>query len=159
MIEIKKAFQRLSEDEFNQLLDAPVWLALLAAYTGDGKVSRDERADAVKLAHLRTFTSPKNLQEYYAKVDERFEKRFDTFDRRLPESEKDRDLFLEAQVKGCHKLLEEKVDKDLGAEIEDSWESFYNHVFRADSSFFQYFALPIISNRLDKSSKYDFDKN
>ncbi len=158
MIEIKKAFQNLSDTELGELLDTPVWLSLLAAYTGDGKVSRDERADAVKLAHLRTFTSPKSLREFYARVDDRFENRFDKLNARLPEKQKDRIIFLEAQVKHCHKLLEKKVDQDLAIEIEESLESFYNHVFKADTSFFQYFALPIISSRLDKSGEYDFDK-
>lgn len=159
MIEIKKAFQQLSDTELNELLDAPVWLSLLAAYSGDGTVSRDERAEAVKLAHLRTFTSPKSLREFYSKVDERFERRFDKLNARLPENNENRILFIEAQVKHCHKLLREKVDKDLAVEIEESIASFYNHVFKADRSFFQYFALPIISGRLDKSNEYDFDKD
>lgn len=46
MIEIKKAFEKLTEEELNQLLDTPVWMALLAAHVGDGKVSEDERAEA-----------------------------------------------------------------------------------------------------------------
>ena len=159
MIEIKKAFEGLTDAELNQLLDAPVWLSLLAAYTGDGKVSEDERAEAVKLAHLRTFTTPKNLREFYEKVDQRFEQRFDALNNRLPEKHEDRIKYLEAQVKHCHKLLEEKVDQDLAADIEESLESFYRHVFKADTSFFQYFAFPIISGRLAKESgKFDFDE-
>lgn len=158
MIEIKKGYQKLTEDELNQLLDTPVWMALLAAHVGDGKVSEDERAEAVKLAHLRTFTSPKSLREFYAMVDERFATRFDLLHKRVPKNHEDSVVFIEAQVKRGHALLL-KLDPDLAIDIEDSLESFYKHVFKADKSFFQYFALPIFSGRLDKQSgKYDFDE-
>lgn len=158
MIEIKKAFQKLTEDELNQLLDTPVWMALLAAYVGDGKVSEDERAEAVKLAHLRTFTSPKSLREFYTLVDERFAARFDLLQKRVPKKHEDSVVFIEAQVKRGHALLL-KVDPDLAIDIEESLESFYKHVFNADKSFFQYFALPIFSGKLDKHGKYDFDED
>ena len=159
MIEIKKAFSRLSTEELNQLLDTPVWMALLAAYAGDGKISEDERASAVKLASLRTFTSPKSIREYYSRVDERFEERFDLFVKRVPKKEEDKIIYIEAQVKRGHAILD-KVDPELAADIEDSLESFYRHVFNADKSFFQYFALPIFSGKLDKhSGKYRFDED
>ncbi len=159
MIEITKSFQKLTPDEFSQLLDTPVWMALLAAYAGDGKVSEDERAEAVKLAHLRTFTSPKSLREFYAKVDERFAERFDLLNKRVPKGNDDKIVYIEAQVKHSHALLL-KVDEDLSDDIEESLESFYKHVFKADKSFFQYFALPVFSNRLDRNAgHYDFDED
>ncbi len=158
MIEIKKAFQKLTDQEFTQLIDTPIWMSLLAAYAGDGKVSEDERAEAVRLAHLRTFTSPKSLRGFYEKVDEKFAERFDILDKRVPDVKKDKIVYIEAQVKKSHALLE-KIDEDLAADLEESLESFYKHVFNADKSFFQYFALPIFSSRLDRNSgNYDFDE-
>lgn len=159
MIEIKKAFSHLSEEELNQLLDTPVWMALLAAYAGDGKISEDERASAVKLANLRTFTSAKSLREFYTQVDERFEERFDLFVKRVPKEHEDKIIYIEAQVKKGHAVLA-KVDPEVAADIEDSLESFYKHVFHADRSFFQYFALPIFSGKLDRrSGRYRFDED
>lgn len=155
MIEIKKAFQGITDDELNHLLDAPVWLSLLAAHANDGVISSSDKADAVKLAHLRSFTSPKSLHDFYEQVDAQFEKRFDTFLARLPEGEKDREVYIEAQIKISHGILA-KLDEDISSSLEESLESFYKHVFKSDKSFFQYFALPIISNRLDKQSgNYD----
>lgn len=156
MIELKKAFGDLSEDELNHLLDAPVWLSLLAAYKNDGVVEASEKADAVKLAHLRTFTSPKSLREFYEKVDARFSERFDKLNERLTMPVADKIIYMEAQIKVGHALLN-KVDEDVASSLEESFESFYEHVFKSESSFFQYFALPIISNRLDKKSgKLDY---
>jgi hypothetical protein len=156
MIEITKAFDGLSEEEYTQILDIPVWLSLMAAFAGDGKVSKSEKSEAVKLAHLRTFTSPHSLHEYYKKVDARFDERFETLIKRVPEKEENRLAYLEAQVKRAHAMLK-NLDKDIASTLEESLESFYEHVFNADKSFFQYFALPIISNRLDNfSGHYDF---
>lgn len=151
MIEIRRAFLHLTPDELNQLLDTPIWMALLAAYTGDGKVSEGERASAVRLASLRTFTSPKSIREYWEKVDERFEERFDLFMKRVPENHDDKIIYIEAQVKKGHAVLD-KVDPEITIDIEDSLASFYRHVFNADKTFFQYFALPIFSEKLDKYS-------
>ena len=158
MIEINKAFHKLTDQELTQLIDVPIWMSLLAAYAGDGKVSGDERADAVRLAHLRTFTSPKSIRGFYEKVDKIFDERFDILNKRVPSKQKDIIVYIEAQVKKSHALLA-KIDEDLAADLEESLESFYKHVFNADKSFFQYFALPVFSSRLDRNSgKYDFDE-
>jgi hypothetical protein len=158
MIEIIKAFDGLSDEEYTQILDIPVWLALMASYAGDGKVSKHEKAEAIKLAHLRTFTSSNTLHEYYKKVDARFEERFETLLKRIPDKEDDRLAYLEAQVKRAHAMLK-NLDKDTASLLEESLVSFYEHVFNADKSFFQYFALPVISNRLDNfSGHYDFNE-
>ncbi len=151
MIEIKKAFQTITEAEFNQLVDTPVWLALLAALSNDGEIQPSEKAEAVKLAHLRTFTSSKTLQEFYKKVDEVFASRFDRLHDRLPAGEHDKELYIEAMIKQTHSILL-KLDVDVAEAIEGSFSSFYDHIFKSEKSFFQYFALPLISNRLDKQS-------
>ncbi len=158
-MEIKKAFDSVSKDEMIDLLDIPVWLALTAAYRNDGSVSEYEKADAVRLAHLRTFTSPKSLHPYYEKVDRIFESRFEKLNKRLPKNERDREIYLASQVKKSHALIK-KLDRDVAETLEASLASFYEHVFRADKSFFQYFALPVISNRLDKKSRsFNFEQS
>jgi len=151
MIEIKKAFQNIRADEFNELLDVPVWLALLAAYEGDGIISENEKAEAVKLAHMRTYTAPKSLQEFYRLVDGRFAQRFEQLDHRLPTDIENKKVYIRAQVHHANDLLN-KLDLDIASGLQKSLASFYKHVFNSDKSFFQYFALPVFSNRLDKHS-------
>jgi hypothetical protein len=151
MIEIKKAFQNLTPEEFSQLLDSPVWISLAAAYAGDGVVGEDEKAEAIKLAHLRRFTAPKSLREFYELVDMQFAQRFHILELRLPSSAKDKEIYIERQLNRGHDIML-KLDSDVTSSLEESLESFYEHVFNSHKSFFQYFALPIISNRLDKKS-------
>lgn len=151
MIEIKKAFQDLTPEEFSQLLDSPVWISLAAAYAGDGVVGEDEKAEAIRLAHLRKFTAPKSLREFYELVDAQFEQRFHILNMRLPSRAEDKEIYLEKQLTRVHEILL-KLDPDVTSSLEESLESFYEQVFNSHKSFFQYFALPILSNRLDKKS-------
>lgn len=149
MIKIKDAFESLTEQEFNNLLDAPVWTALLAAYSTDGRVTDSEREDAFKLAGLRTYTAPKSIRPLYVKVSERFPRRFKVLDERLPDRTEDKIIYIRAQVKAAHRLLR-KLDEDVAALLEESFASFYRHVFNADKSFFHIFAVPVISGYLEK---------
>lgn len=151
MIQIKKAFDNLTPEEFSQLLDSPVWIALAAAYAGDGAVGEDEKAEAIKLAHLRRFTAPKSLREFYELVDTQFAQRFHILNLRLPSSIEDKEIYLERQLRRVHDIML-KLDPDVTASLEESLESFYDRVFNSHKSFFQYFALPIITSRLDKKA-------
>ena len=123
MIEIKKAFQNLSPEEFSQLLDSPVWIALAAAYAGDGVVSEDERAEAIRLVHLRVFTAPKSLRPFYELVDSQFEQRFTILDLRLPSRLEDIEIYLEQQLKRVYEIMI-KLDPDVSSSLEESLESF-----------------------------------
>lgn len=158
MIEIKRAFQNLTAEEFSHLLDSPVWISLAAAYAGDGTVSKDEKAEAIRLAHLRVFTAPKSLRPFYELVDSQFEQRFNILNLRLPAKSENIEIYLEQQLKRVYEIML-KLDPDIFSSLEESLESFYEHVFNSHKSFFQYFALPVLSNRLDKKSgHYKFSK-
>jgi hypothetical protein len=151
MISIKPAFAHLSKDEMNQLLDLPVWIALYAAYHADGEISESERADAIKLSYMRTYTAPKSLRELYRLVHLRFAKRFDQLNRRLPLHTADKLIYIRAQLKSALGILS-KLDSDVAQSVRQSLDSFYRHVFRADTSFVQYFSLPVVSGHMEKKA-------
>jgi hypothetical protein len=159
MLEIKKAFGHLAPEELEHMYDMPVWLALLAAYRSDGKLSNDERNVALKLTHMRSYSAPKSLQGYYKRVDERFAERFEQLRRRLPDSHANKMSYILAQIRRAEKIIA-GLDPDISSGLKQSLSSFYKHVFNADKSFFQYFAFPVISNRLDQhSGKFEFELN
>jgi len=149
MIKIKEAFDNLTSEEFKQLLDAPVWMALLAAYTTDGRITQTEREGAIRLARVRTYTAPKSIRELYLKINENFAKRFKQLDDRLPSGKENKLTYIRAQVKTAHKVLH-KLDSDIAETLEENFASFYTHVFNSDKGFFHYFALPIISSHVEK---------
>jgi hypothetical protein len=157
MLEIKKAFDHLTEDELNHLMDMPAWLALLAAYRSGGRLSHDQRSVALKLIRMRRYTAPRSLQELYHKIGERFAGRFEQFAKRLPTGHDNKMTYIMAQIRRAEAILR-KLDDDVATGIKKSLSSYYKHVFNADKSIFQYFAFPVISNRLEKQSgKFEFE--
>ncbi len=149
MIKMREAFENLSADELRQLMDAPAWMALMAAYSTDGRLTDSERDGAIRLAHVRSFTAPKSIRSLYIKISKDFPQRLLKLNSRLPEKKQDKLTYIRAQVKSSHKLLT-KLDSDVAETLEENLNSFYKHVFNSDKGFFHYFALPVFSNRLEK---------
>ena len=59
---------KLSATDRELLLKAPVLVSVFAA-SRDNELSKKGKADAIKLAHLKTFTAFPLLQDYYAEVE------------------------------------------------------------------------------------------
>lgn len=140
----------LSEEEKDLLYKAPVIFAALAAVSSDGKITPKERAKAVKLAHLRTYTSPPFLHDYYQRVDSLFEAEFEKIEAALPADENTQKAVLQEKMNEIRPILE-KLDKDYSIHLTQSLKSFSRHIFNSDSHFLEYFILPVIMNELEKS--------
>ncbi len=149
MLKIQEAFAHLSHEEYKSLLDIPVWLTLLAAYTANGKLTVNEKNEAIKLSHLRRFTAPKSIRALYVKLSQIFPERVKVLNSRLPEDEADKILYIKAQVRSGHAVFE-KLDPDIAESLSESLSSFYKHIFNCDKGFFHYFALPVISSHVEK---------
>lgn len=143
-------FDHLSEQEKTLLFKAPAMVAVYAAMYDDGIVDEKEKADAIRLAHLRTFTSPEALHSYYEKVDTEFEQNFDAVIDELPSEKEERDEFLEKRLKEIGKILA-KVETEFADDLARSLKSFSRHVFKANSHFLEYFLLPGVINHIDKA--------
>lgn len=143
-------FDHLSEEERKLLFKAPAMVAVFAALYDDGVVEPKEKADAIRLAHLRTFTSAEVLHSYYEKVDSDFEQNFDAVLDNLPEGKEERDEYLEKQLKVIGKILT-KVEIEFADGLARSLKSFSRHVFKANSHFLEYFLLPGVINHIEKA--------
>ena len=71
-----KQFEKLTEEEQALLLKAPVLVSVLAACSFN-YVNKAQKADAIKLAHFKTFTAAPVLLPYYIEVDKTFREEFD----------------------------------------------------------------------------------
>jgi hypothetical protein len=70
-------FKKLSNEERELLYKAPVLVSVLAS-SSFNEVNKYQKADAVKLAHLKTFTATPLLLPYYAEVEKTFKEQFET---------------------------------------------------------------------------------
>jgi len=143
--------EKLSEEDRGILLKAPAVVAILAAISDDGEVSRHEKSESVKLSHLRTYTSDPLLHNYYKEAEKDFELHFDSIMAKLPSEWKDKEKFLEDELTELKHVLP-KLNEVYARELVNSLKSFARHVFQSNSSFLDYFLLPVFMNKVEKES-------
>ena len=141
-----------SDNVISQLGDAVVWTAILAAVHQDGVIHEEERAAAIKQAHIRTFSSEEYLQPIYEKLDLHFESDFDRYTAMLPEEYANKEAFIQKKLEEYMDILNE-VGPVFTTEFSKSLESFYDKVFNANSTVFQSFAFPLLSAHLDRHKR------
>jgi hypothetical protein len=142
---------KLNQEDREILLRAPALVALLAAISDDGEVSKHEKAESIKLAHFRTYTSAPILQNYYKLVDPLFEGYFEEEMAQLPAEWKDKEEHLENKIAKLNQVLP-KMDQVYAKKLVRSLKSFAKHVFKVNSSFLEYFVLPVFMNKVEKES-------
>jgi len=136
-----KEFERLSQNEIDLLLKAPVLVSLLAV-SADDEISHAEKADAVKMAHMRTFTAVPVLIPYYKEVEKGFKKYFDEGVKKYsPFNDASREE-LKKEVSELNKVIA-KLDKEYAIELHASLRSYAKHVRTANRSLLENFIFPL----------------
>ena len=140
---------RLRENDKKILLEAPAVVAVLSALSADGTIDENEKAEAIKLAHLRTFTSPDILNNYYKEVELSFESNMNRIIQDLPTEKESKKEFLRNELKKLTPVLAQ-LDREFSMTLLDSLKSFARHVFKSNSHFLEYFVLPVFMNDIEK---------
>jgi hypothetical protein len=136
-----KQFEKLTQDEQDLLLRAPVLVSVLAACSYN-YVNKSQKADAIKLAHFKTFTAAPVLLPYYIEVDKTFREQFDaTVEKYFPFDDEKREA-LKKEITHVNQVIA-KLDKDYAAILHKSLEKYARHVNKAAHSVFEDFIFPI----------------
>src|ERR1700676_15976 len=69
-------FEELNGKEQDLLIRAPVLLSVLASCS-ENAINKNQKADAIKLAHIKTFTAVPELQLYFKEVEKNFKEHFE----------------------------------------------------------------------------------
>jgi len=135
-----KEFKHLTAPEIELLLKAPVLFSVLAV-SGSNDISGAEKAEAVKLAHLKTYTADTLLLPYYAEVEKNFNKYFNevahTYAAFNPESRQ----ALKQEINLIETVIT-KLDKPFAKSLLNSLAGYADHVEKADRGFFVNMILP-----------------
>jgi len=135
-----KEFENLSDDDVALLIKVPALVAVLAA-TVDADINEQRKADALKLAHLKTFTANPLLISYYEEVEKEFEKTFNEIvDQYAPISGK-RQEELEDEINEATKVIA-KLPKKYAVILRHSLSLFAQHVKKADRTVLEGFMMP-----------------
>jgi hypothetical protein len=134
-------FEELSAEEREILYKAPVLVSVLASCSGDA-VNDLQKADAIALAHLKTYTADPLLLDYYKEVERVFKQQFEsTVKKYTPFGDLQR-AALKQEMSKTNRVIG-KLDKKFAYRLHRSLEKYGTHVKRADHSIFEDFLFPI----------------
>jgi hypothetical protein len=137
-----------TEDQLSQLGDAIVWTAIFAAIHVDGVIKPEEKAEAVSIAHIRSFSTADHIKPFYQHLDSHFEKDFDAYSAMIPDGTQDeKELFVEKKIEDALSILPE-IGPLFAQYFSDDLKSFFKKVFHADSSILQSFFMPVLTAHL-----------
>lgn len=136
-----KQFEKLTHEERELLFKAPVLVSVLATCSFS-RVNKAQKADAIKLAHLKTFTAIPLLLPYYSEVEKTFKEQFEiAIKKYFPfDDAKRNDLKREIDMVN---VVIGKLDKEYAYALHESLEGYARHVKKANHSIFQDFIFPI----------------
>lgn len=136
-----KQFEKLTKEEQELLYKAPVLVSVLASCTFK-QVNKIQKADAIKLAHLKTFTAVPLLIPYYIEVDKKFTQLFDVAIKKyFPFDDAKRHAFIKEMDRV--NLVIEKLDINYAQTLHKSFKKYATHVKRSIHSVFEDFIFPM----------------
>ena len=136
-----KEFKKLTTKEQNLLIKAPALVSVLAA-SGSFGINNEQKAEAIRMAHLKTYTANPLLLPYYAEVETCFTKNFEaTVKKYAPFDDAKREL-LKKEISLTNQVIA-KLDKEFAISLHLSLEGYANHVKKTARSFFENFIFPI----------------
>ena len=138
-----KQLEKLSKEDRQLLYKAPVLVSVLASSSfNEVKINKSQKADAIKLAHLKTFTAMPLLIPYYAEVEKDFKETFEkAIQEYFPFDETKRNE-LKKEMDKISSVIN-KLDKEYAEALGKSFERYAKHVKKAAHSIFQDFIFPM----------------
>lgn len=143
-------FKKLKPDEREQMMQATALVSLYAACM-DGKIHEQENKSAVQLAHMRTYTSPPVLQEYYKEVESKFPEFYNQIKNKLPITKDDKISFLKNEIIKLNKIIP-KLKRDFAIAFHQSLNSYAIHISESKRNFLTDFFIPVDIDGITNSS-------
>jgi hypothetical protein len=143
-------FEKLNFREQELLIRAPVLLSVLASCSEHG-INQKQKADAIKLAHIKTFTALPELQPYFKEVEKNFKEHFEeAAERYYPFDEEHRHL-LKMEIKNIREIIS-RLNPTYAVALTKSLERYVIHVKKATYSIFRDFIFPLAMPDLKDNS-------
>jgi len=133
-------FEKLPVKEKELLLKAPALISVFVS-SSLNEVNAARKADAIKLAHLKTFTASPLLIPYYIEVEKNFKEKFESIVKQYTPLDKEKRDELKKEIDSCY-LIAEKVDKFYGHALQLSFNRYAKHVQHGDRPLLEYFIFP-----------------
>jgi len=136
-----KHYSVLNEKEKEQLLKFPAYISLLASTAEEG-IDKQGKNTAVKITHVKTFSSDPILLDFYKEAEGIFEKTITNLDNELPHNKEDTKLAINQELNKLEPLLK-KLDPEFAIVLRLSMESYKYYISKAHRNVLEYFIFPM----------------
>ena len=116
-------------------------LSVLASCSDHG-INKTQKADAIKLAHIKTFTAVPELQPYFKEAEKNFKEHFEQVAEQYYPFDEDQRNLLKLEIIKMQKIIA-RLSPSYGMALSKSLERYTIHVKRATYSIFQDFIFPL----------------
>jgi hypothetical protein len=123
------------------LKNSPVLLSVLASCSESG-INQKQKADAIKLAHIKTFTAIPELQPYFREVERNFTAYFEEAAAQYYPFDEEHRRLLKTEIKKIQEIIA-GLNPAYAAALNKSMERYVIHVKRATYSIFRDFIFPL----------------
>jgi hypothetical protein len=134
-------FETLILEERELLLRTPVLLSVFTACS-DKQINRAQKADAIKLSHLKPFTADPSLIPFYKEVEKNFEQDFELISKQYSPFDEESRRRVKSEIKRAQLILG-KLNRDYASKLLRSFEKYERHVRRAAHSVVEDFVFPV----------------
>ncbi len=136
-----KQLEILKTEERDLLYKAPVLVSVLASCSFK-EINKVQKADAIKLSHLKTFTADPLLLSYYAEVERNFRSQFEIIAKEYYPYDENKRGALKGEIDRVNHILG-KLEKTYSETLYKSLERYSKHVKKATHTVFQDFIFPV----------------
>jgi hypothetical protein len=133
--------KKLSTREQELLISAPVLFSVLASCSEHG-INQKQKADAIKLAHIKTFTALPELQPYFREAEKNFKEHFEEAAEKYYPFDEEHRLLLKNELRKIRGIIS-RLDPGYASALNKSLERYVIHVKRATYSIFRDFIFPL----------------
>jgi len=131
----------MNAEEQKLLFKAPALVSVLAAST-DQKINEIQKADAIKLAHLKSFSIDPDLRSYYDKVDKHFAENFESIVKHYAPFDDEKRQALKKEIERVNEVIS-TLEHELASKLHKSLSDYAEHVKHAEHSLLEHFVFPI----------------
>lgn len=140
-------FKKLTKEEVELLLKAPVLLSVYASSTNH-EINKTEKADAIKLAHIKTYSATPVLLEYYREAEKNFIQSFNELENKYAPFDDEKREALAKEIDKVNHIIS-KLDKVFADLLHSSLTNYAEHVKKSSRGFFENFVFPVPISGLD----------
>ena len=134
-------YQDLNEQDKKELLKFPAYISLLASLGEDG-IDNKEKKIAVKLTHIKTFSSDPILSDFYKEAERNFEQTITNLNNELPHNKDERQWAIRKELNKLEIILK-KLSYTYRNALIHSMRSYKNYVSKAHHHVLEDFIFPM----------------